>query len=263
MHSDLHDGHENLEEAVSDSMGLDEVTEERNDSPPAHDELPEAAKKRLGMQEKRHKKEMKRVQQQLDEMRRHVMSGSQTNQQDNDMDQSFSPDGGLTNQSVYQAVAQAMQAEKAKEEQARKQAEAQAKMQHVQKAYQSLEEQLENGSDEYEDFDEVVKSNDAPYTDMMRDASLLIDNPKDVLYHLGKDREKLKRISELEPLDQMKEVIKLSMALSSGNAPKQSGSNPKLLDGVKNKPTSNAGVNENTSVSEIRQRMKNGGKKWA
>jgi hypothetical protein len=137
------------------------------------------------------------------------------------------------------------------------------KMQHVHKSYKALEDSLDNGSSKYEDFDDIVKSNDAPYTDAMRDASLLIENAPEVLYHLGKDKEKLKRISELHPLEQAKEVIKLSMALSSGNGGKQGNmSNTKPLGQVKNNPVTSNTVNEATSVGELRKRMKEGGKRW-
>jgi hypothetical protein len=139
----------------------------------------------------------------------------------------------------------------------------QEKMQHVHKSYKALEDSLDNGSSKYDDFDDIVKSNDAPYTDAMRDAALLIHNPDDVLYHLGKDKEKLKRISELHPLEQAKEVIKLSMALATGNNGKQSNaSHAKPLGQVKNNPVTSNTVNESTSVGELRKRMKEGGKKW-
>lgn len=258
MHSDSNDIHETLGEAVSDSLGLDEITENKSEKPSNdHDELPEAAKKRLGMQEKRHKKELKRVQEQLNEMRQHLMSRSESsmNSPENNMNQDPS---NQMDETVYRAVAKAMEMQKMQERQLQEQ----QKMQHVQKSYKALQDSLEDGSDQYEDFDDIVKSEDAPYTDAMRDAALLIENPKDVLYHLGKDKEKLKRISELHPLDQAKEVIKLSMALATGNVGKSSASNPKLLSQVKNNPTTSSKLNENTSVSEIRRRMKEGGKNW-
>lgn len=169
------------------------------------------------------------------------------------------PENGSMDETVYQAVARALQREKDKENEV-KQAE---KMQHVQKAYKGLEKNLEDGSSKYDDFDDVVNAHDAPYSDAMRDASLLIDNAPDVLYHLGKDREKLKRLSELHPLEQAKEVIKLSMALSAGNNGKQGNSNQaKPLGQVKNNPVTSNTVNEATSVGELRKRMRDGGKKW-
>ena len=245
---------EELGEAVNASLGM-------GNSEPEQDELPEAAKKRLGMQEKRHKKEMKRMQQQLDEVRQHLGSRPEPqNSPENDMNPYTSQqENGSMDDTVYKAVARAMEMQKMQEQQAKDQ----EKMQHVQKSYKELEKNLEDGSNKYEDFDDVVNAHDAPYSDAMRDASLLIDNAPDVLYHLGKDREKLKRLSELHPLEQAREVVKLSKALAIGDNGKQSNSsNAKPLGQVKNNPVTPNNVNEETSVGELRKRMRDGGKRW-
>lgn len=247
---------EELGEAVNASLGMGEQASE-----PEHDELPEAAKKRLGMQEKRHKKEMRRMQQQLDEVRQHLGSRPEPqNSPENGMNPYTSQqEDGSMDDTVYKAVAKAMEMQKMQEQQAKDQ----EKMQHVHKSYKELEKNLEDGSSKYEDFDDVVNAHDAPYSDAMRDASLLIDNAPDVLYHLGKDREKLKRLSELHPLEQAKEVIKLSKALAIGDNGKQSNSsNAKPLGQVKNNPVTPNNVNEATSVGELRKRMRDGGKRW-
>jgi hypothetical protein len=248
-----------LGEAVNASLGLGEGGEQPSES--VHDELPEMAKKRLGMQEKRHKKEMRKLQSQLDEMRDHLRTRPEPlNSPENGMNPySSQPENGSMDDTVYKAVARAMEMQKMQEHKAREA----EKMQHVQKSYRALQDNLDNASGKYEDFDDIVKSEDAPYTDAMRDAALLIENAPDVLYHLGKDKEKLKRISELHPLDQAKEVIKLSVALMSGNGSKQgSVSQAKPLGQVKNNPITSNTVNEGTSVGELRKRMKDGGKKW-
>lgn len=251
---------EELGEAVNASLGLGENAEKSSES--EHDELPEAAKKRLGMQEKRHKKEMRRMQQQLDEVRQHLGSRPEPmNSPENGMNPySSQPEAGSMDETVYKAVARAMELQKMQEQKAREA----EKMQHVQKSYKALQDNLDNASGKYDDFDDIVKSEDAPYTDAMRDAALLIENAPDVLYHLGKDKEKLKRISELHPLEQAKEVIKLSVALMSGNGGKAgSSTHAKPLGQVKNNPVTSNSVNETTSVGELRKRMKDGGKKWS
>jgi len=250
---------EELGEAVNASLGIGEAGEQSSE--PEHDELPEAAKKRLGMQEKRHKKEMRRVQQQLDELRSHLGSRPEPmNSPENNMNPySSQPEAGSMDDTVYKAVARAMEMQKMQEHKAKES----ERMQHVHKSYKALQDNLDNGSSKYEDFDDIVKSEDAPYTDAMRDAALLIENAPDVLYHLGKDKDKLKRISELHPLEQAKEVIKLSVALMSGNGGKPGVSNhAKPLGQVKNNPVTSNSVNEGTSVGELRKRMKDGGKKW-
>lgn len=247
---------EELGEAVNASLGMGEKASE-----PEHDDLPEGAKKRLGMQEKRHKKEMKRMQQQLDEVRQHLGSRPEPqNSPENGMNPYTSQqEDGSMDDTVYKAVARAMEMQKMQEQKAKDQ----EKMQHVYKAHEDLKDTLEKASDKYEDFDDVVMSKDAPYTDAMHNAALMVQNPDDTLYHLGKDKEKLKRLSELHPLDQMKEVIKLSQALSIGDNGKQSNSsNAKPLGQVKNNPVTPNNVNEGTSVGELRKRMRDGGKRW-
>lgn len=248
-----------LGDAVNQSLGLS--SEQIEDVKAESDELPEAAKKRLGMQEKRHKKELRKMQQQVDELRDHLRTRPEPlNSPEQNMNPYTSqPESGGMDETVYKAVAKALQIQKAQEQEA-KDAE---RRQHVQKSYRTLQDNLDNASSTYEDFDDVVKSDDAPYTDSMRDAALLIENAPDVLYHLGKDREKLKRISELHPLEQAREVIKLSHALAAGNGGKSnSSSNTKPLGQIKNNPITSNTVNEATSVGELRKRMKEGGKKW-
>ncbi len=250
---------QNLGEVVNASLGMGGGGEQSSES--EHDELPEGAKKRLGMQEKRHKKEMRRMQQQLDEVRQHLGSRPEPmNSPENGMNPySSQPESGSMDDTVYKAVARAMELQKMQEQKS-KEAE---KMQHVYKAHEDFKDTLEKASDKYEDFDDVVMSKDAPYTDAMHNAALMIHNPEDTLYHLGKDKEKLKRISELHPLDQMKEVIKLSQALAIGEHGKQSNSShAKPLGQVKNNPVTSNTVNEATSVGELRKRMREGGKKW-
>jgi hypothetical protein len=71
--SDNNPASEVAAEQVMDSMGVSpEVTDDQ--SVEQKDELPKFAKEKLGMQEKRHKKEMRKMQQQLDEIRAHLGS---------------------------------------------------------------------------------------------------------------------------------------------------------------------------------------------
>lgn len=247
-----------LSEEVNSALGMN--SESAEESKQEHDELPEAAKKRLGMQDKRHKKAIRGLQQQVEDLQMRLNQRESLNSQEQPMNQQnqYSGDSGMDD-TIYRAVARAMELQKMQEQKARDA----ERMQHVQKSYRNLQDTLDNSSEKYEDFDDIVKSEDAPYTDAMRDAALLIENAPDVLYHLGKDREKLKRISQLHPLEQAKEVIKLSQALAVGNGNKQNtASNAKPLGQVKNNPVTSHTINENTSVGELRKRMKDGGKRW-
>lgn len=247
-----------LSDAVDESLGNPEESTEASEQ----NELPEYAKKKLGMQEKRHKKEIRRMQQQIEEMNARFGSRPEpVNSPEHNMNPYTSQpnDGGLNNDAIYAAVHKALQMQK---EQEHKEKEFE-RMQHVHKQYKALEDHLDNYSDKYDDFDDVVKSDDAPYTSAMRDAALLIPNAAETLYHLGKDRDKLKKISELHPVDQAKEVVKMSIALMSGAGKNGSHNSAKPLSQIRNNPINSAGVNESTSVSELRKRLKSGDKKWS
>jgi len=153
---------------------------------------------------------------------------------------------------IQRAVAAAMRAKDEHESRA-KEAE---KAAHVHQQYQNLQDHLDATADKYDDFDDVVRGDKVPFTEAMRDASLLLDNPGDVLYKLGKNRPELERIAKLHPLDQAKEMVKLSVALMSGGG--KSGSAPRPIGQIKNTPVAPSQVNDNTPASEIRARMKAG-----
>ena len=77
-------------------------------------------------------------------------------------------------------------------------------------------------------------------------------------YKLGKNPSELKRISQLHPIDQAKEMSKLSFALMGGT-PKPEMKSQAPMGQVKSNPVASHAVTEKTSVSDIRSRMKSGG----
>ncbi len=246
-----------LGDQVMDSLGMNgesgEAAEAQADSGEST-ELPKYAKEKLGMQEKRHKKQMRELQQQMEDMRSQLGSRPQMQSQDQSQGQSNQAAGD-----PYQhAVAAAMQAI----EQKQKKSQEAEKMQHVHKQYQDLQDDLDNGSDQYDDFDDVVRSPKTHYTEAMRDAALLIPNRTDVLYKLGKNPDELNRISKLHPLEQAKEMVKLSIAMMGGNGSKPASQAAKTMGNIKSNPvsSSSAQVNEKTPIGEIRRKMKAGWK---
>ncbi len=245
---------EHVEQNVMDSMGNPEhvadnaMTGASQDSKP--DDLPAYAKERLGRQEKRHQREMRALRDQLAQVQ---ASQSQINPSQNTYGQQQVSNVPMSqDEQIQKAVSLALQQRELQEQQA-KQAEQAA---HVQRQYANLQDRLDSGSNKYDDFDDVVRGNNVPFTPAMRDAALLLHNPEDVLYKLGKNPDELSRISKLHPLDQAKEMVKLSIALASGNGANQSQT-PKTLSNVKNNPINTGGVTENTSVSDLRKQMKN------
>lgn len=218
---------------------------------------PYGIKKRLGMQAKKHQREMRQMQEQLQNV--HAMLGA-NNQQDTQHYVSPgqpNPPGMSEDERIQHAVRLAF-GMKDQEERKAKDAERHA---HVQKQYQRLNGEFDKASDKYEDFDEVVRGDDVPFTPHVRDAMLLIDNPSDVAYRLGKNRDELERISRLHPLDQAREVNKLSFALMNNGGKPQGNSQNKTnpMGGIKPNPAYDSGaITDKTPPSVIRQRMKAG-----
>ena len=130
----------------------------------------------------------------------------------------------------------------------------------MQKQYHRLNNEFDKASDKYEDFDEIVRGDDTPFTPHVRDALLLVENPAEVAYRLGKNRSELERISQLHPLDQAREVNKLSFALMNGKDTKTSTSKVNPLGNVRQNPAahSSGAITDKTPPSVIRQRMKAG-----
>lgn len=241
--------HENLAEDAMDSLGEPEGSAEEilADKKPPADDLPAFAKERLGRQEKRHKRELRELRQQIQ-----MMQSSLTPQNYGSPQSQPDQQGGDMQDHISRAVQAALQA---KEDQQRKMEEAE-KAAHVHQQYQNLEEQMDSAADKYEDFDDVVRNPNVPFTSAMRDTALLIDNPGDVLYKLGKNRAELKRIAQLHPLDQAKEMVKLSIALMGGN--NKGGTSVKPLNPIRNNPVTSFDVTDQTSPADIRARMKAG-----
>lgn len=247
----------------STTLGIDpleanaESANEQKAESPANDEDPYGVKKRLGMQAKKHAREMRQMQDQLAQMQQAMTNPNQTGFHQEPQNPISSPgqpgNPGMDQQEmIRQAVAHALMA-KDQEEQRAKHA---ASQQHVAAQYDKLKDDLDKGYDKYDDFDDVVKNEKTPYTSAIRDALLLVDNPADVAYKLGKNPSELARISQLHPLDQAREVNKLSFALMGGNSGKSasSGSNP--MSNPRPNPANNGATNG--SASSIRARMKAG-----
>lgn len=223
---------------------------------------PYGVKKRLGMQAKKHQREMRQMQEHIAQMQAAISGDNAQNPQHFANQPTYSspgqpnPPGMSEEEKIQKAVRMALGAKEQQERQA-KEAERQA---HVQKQYMRLSDEFDRASEKYDDFDDVVRGDDVPFTPHVRDALLLIDNPADVAYRLGKNRSDLERISKLHPLDQAREVNKLSFSLMGGNNGKPSLSNQKVnpMGSIKVNPASSGAVTDKTPASVIRARMKAG-----
>ena len=229
----------------------------------AEQDDPYGIKKRLGMQAKKHQREMRNMQEQMMRMQSQLSNADSANPQlHNPNSNSYpspgqpTPPGMSEEEKIHQAVRYALGA-KEHEERKAKEAEHQS---HVHKQYQRLNDEFDKASEKYDDFDDVVRADHVPFTPHVRDALLLVDNPSEVAYRLGKNKSELERISRLHPLDQAKEVNRLSFSLMNGNTGKASSpSKVNPLGNIKVNPVgSSHAVTDKTPPSKIRARMKAG-----
>lgn len=247
------------DDVVNGGVGVGDAEEEGQ--PNANDD-PYGIKKRLGMQAKKHQREMRMMQEQLQAL--HARIGEPQAQYSNDS-QPFSSPGqpnpaSMSEDDKIKAAVKYALGMKEHEENQRKHAE---RAQHIQKQYQRLNSEFDKAAEKYDDFDEVVRGDDVPFTQHVRDALLLVDNPADVAYRLGQNRSELERIANLHPLDQAREVNKLSFALMNNGGKPQSTAKAQPLGQLKSNPANASGaVTDKTPASVIRARMKAGTWKW-
>jgi len=227
----------------------------------ADQDEPYSIKKRLGMQAKKHQREIRQMQEHMMRMQAQLGGESANPQYQNNSNPYPSP--GQPNppamseeEKIQKAVRYALGAKEHEERQAKEAEHAT----HVHKQYQRLNDEFDKASDKYDDFDDVVRGDDIPFTPHVRDALLLVENPAEVAYRLGKNKSELERISRLHPLDQAREVNKLSFSLMGGQNGKTSSptkANP--LGTVRANPAhSSTAVTDKTPPSVIRARMKAG-----
>lgn len=245
---------ENLAGEVMESLGVEDESTPNTD---VKDELPLATRERLGKQEKRHKKEMRLMQDQLARLQAQLGASSQP--PNNDYSSPNDPYAQSSSNNVQDHIKQAvMMALNARDEQERKAREAES-LAHVHRQYQKFADHLDNASDKYSDFDETVRSDDSRFTESMRDAAMILHNSgvvdaADLLYKLGKNKDELKKISELHPLEQASEMMRLGYAMANGSD--KATSSPKPLGQIKTNPVvSRNSVDENTPISELRKRI--------
>jgi DNA repair exonuclease SbcCD ATPase subunit len=210
--------------------------------------------KRLKQQSRQHEREMRELQSQMAALHAQVgqaSSGPMMNSHE-EMNSADDP--------IQKAVMLALQQRDIQEQQ-QKQAENAA---HMQMQYKNLQEHLDNMEDKYDDFREKVFSNDLPITPTMRDYAVTLPrkgqgSAGEVLYHLAKNPEELKRISKLQPVSQAAEMAKLSHALISGGENKITQSRSPIGQIKSSTPPVSGGISEKTPISSIRAKMKAGG----
>lgn len=244
---------ENVGGVVDQGMPTEEVNEEAQE-PQGESNKGEslAVQKRIKQLKRAHDREIRELHSRIE----HMQSQSQPEYNQQHYSPQDGQQGGMDD-AIHKAVSYALQQREVEERKAKDM----QSQQHIAKQYQDLNKHLDQTSDKYDDFDDIVRG-DSPFTAHMRDAALML--PKkgpgsagEVLYKLGKNPEELSRIAKLHPVDQASELVALSHALISGGEQKQQQS--RSLSQIKSNPVVNsAGVTDKTPVSDIRDRMKKG-----
>lgn len=253
---------DNIEAGVMASLGEPSAAmDQENDTVDASEGGENATdslsiQKRLKRQKRVHEREIRDLHARIGELQSRLPDNQNTSMnRANDFDESQGID-----EQIHKAVSYALK-QKEMQERAAKDAESR---EHVNRKYQELVNHLDGMNDKYDDFHETVQSDHQPFTGNMRDTALFLPHTGpgsagEVLYKLGKNPSELKRIAALHPLDQAREMVKLSNALISGGASDSKSSQSRPIGNIKSNPVTNSkGINENTTPSEIRARMKAG-----
>jgi hypothetical protein len=211
--------------------------------------------KRLKQQSRQHEREMRELQAQMAAMHAHMSQGQQGTMNNSN--------GAVAGDDPIQKAVQFALQQRDLQEQQKQQAESQA---HVQRQRSELVNHLDSMEDKYDDFRERVFNRDLPITPTMSDYAITLPrkgagSAGEVLYHLAKNPDELKRISKLHPLDQASEMAKLSHALISGGSgeSKSDQSSRAPIGNIKSMPHAvSGGITDKTSPSQIRAMMKSG-----
>lgn len=122
-----------------------------------------------------------------------------------------------------QAVKQALTEAQKQATQAHKQQQAQA---HETEMVTQAKALFAKGAEEFEDFEEIAADPNLPVTDAMTSAMLASDIGHQVQYHLGSHPEEATRISQLSPVQQVREMALLEASLKAPKAaPKKKTTN--------------------------------------
>jgi len=263
LSSEMPVSEETSDQVLESPVSADETEGQSNDEPSSAktDKDSLGFQKRLKRLERNHQRDLRMLQEENAQLRRIAeMQSAQGSQQGSGL----APNGQLPPpQTEEERIARAVSLVLQKQEEQKQLLQQQQNQQYLQSKYQDLNRRFDMGSDKYDDFDDVVRSpTNTKFTASMRDIALGLPNPEEVLYHIGKNPDVLDKISNLRPLDQMKEMISLSHSLISGGNKSQPKAADTIGDIRATPRTSSAGITESTPISDIKARIRNQGFKW-
>ena len=115
------------------------------------------------------------------------------------------------------------------------QREQQKQVAQITEAYHDRE---ETAREKYDDFDQVAYNPKLPITDAMAETIRESDVGPEIIYHLGSNPAEAKRIAQLSPLSQAKEIGKLEDKLASNPPAKKVSSAPAPIKPVSGRASS-------------------------
>jgi len=254
-----------LADEVNESLGMTSESMENGDAAPnpesEHEELPKGVQERLARQKRKHEREMRMMNERINQL--HSQHQSQLNEANSQhqMANTYNAgnSGGVEDQ-IHKAVSYALQQKELADRKAREDEFHHANAMRYKEKIQDFNKHLEDMSEKYNDFDDVVRDEKLPFTQSMIDVSLLLPrkgagSAGEVLYKLGKNPQELDRISKLHPMDMGAEMVRLSNALIGGESFKTQEARP--LGQIKSNPITNSrSITEKTPISEIRKQMR-------
>jgi len=120
---------------------------------------------------------------------------------------------------------------------------------------------LESGERKYDDFEDVVKSDNTVYSRAAYLSILESDQSADIVYYLAKNQDDAKRIAALPAYAQAKEIGKLEDKLSA-KKPVKTSSAPKPIEPI-GSGTASAKSPEEMSTAEYTEYRAKQGARWA
>lgn len=135
-------------------------------------------------------------------------------------------------------------------------------------ALEDVQEAFADFRKSHEDFDEVISQEDLQITNDMVKAMAEAEDPGNIAYHLGKNKEEASRIAALPPIAQAREIGKLEAKLAAPSKPpsKKTTEAPDPIEPVKGSDSTTKAAKD-MSFAEYEQSMnererKGGGGFW-
>lgn len=122
---------------------------------------------------------------------------------------------------------------------------------------QEFQKKLNEASDRYDDFDDVVYAPDNPISKPIAQIAHYLPNAGDVIYALSKNKQELMRINRLDPDDRIMAMAAFAFKLATNGSSKVTQAPKPVTGQVKSSPTKKSLGTEGMSIRELKTHLKN------